>query len=100
MCENGEPARQAAERAIRAALAQRAEMGAVAMRVGTGDNLFSHGLTSLGCVRVMLAVEAELAIEFPGELIRTELFATIDSLATACTAIMAAAGSARVGEGE
>lgn len=87
-----------AERAIRAALAERAQMGAVAMRIGAGEDLFSHGLTSLGCVRVMLAVEAELAIELPEDLIRTELFATIASLVTACTRLMAlAAGSAGTG---
>lgn len=47
------------------------------------DDLYAAGLSSLGTVRVMLAVEDALGIEVPGELITFELFQCIDSLACA-----------------
>jgi acyl carrier protein len=47
------------------------------------DDLYAAGLSSLGTVRVMLAVEDALGIEVPGELITFELFRCIDSIACA-----------------
>jgi len=47
------------------------------------DDLYAAGLSSIGTVRVMLAVEDALGIEVPGELITFELFQCIDSLAHA-----------------
>jgi acyl carrier protein len=47
------------------------------------DNLYAAGLSSLGTVRVMLAVEEALGIEIPGELITFELFQCIESIASA-----------------
>jgi acyl carrier protein len=47
------------------------------------DNLYAAGLSSLGTVRVMLAVEEALGIEIPGELITFELFLCIESIASA-----------------
>jgi acyl carrier protein len=47
------------------------------------DDLYAAGLSSLGTVRVMLAVEDALGIDMPGELITFDLFQSIDSLACA-----------------
>ena len=47
------------------------------------DSLYAAGLSSLGTVRVILAVEEALGIEIPGELITFDLFRCIDSLARA-----------------
>ncbi|SED08833.1 Acyl carrier protein [Burkholderia sp. WP9] len=47
------------------------------------DDLYAAGLSSLGTVRVMLAVEDALGIEVPGELITFKLFQCIDSIACA-----------------
>lgn len=47
------------------------------------DNLYAAGLSSLGTVRVMLALEDAWGIEIPGELITFDLFRSIDSLASA-----------------
>jgi acyl carrier protein len=47
------------------------------------DNLYAAGLSSLGTVRVMLAVEEALGIEIPGDLITFELFQCIESIASA-----------------
>ncbi len=47
------------------------------------DDLYAAGLSSLGTVRVMLAVEEALGVAMPGELITFELFQCVDSLASA-----------------
>jgi acyl carrier protein len=44
------------------------------------DDLYAAGLSSLGSVRVMMAIEEEFDIEIPGELITPDLFRSIDSL--------------------
>ncbi len=46
------------------------------------DSLYAAGLSSLGTVRVMLAIEDALGIEIPGDSITFELFESIDSLAS------------------
>jgi len=45
------------------------------------DDLYAVGLSSLGTIRVMLAVEEALGIEIPDELITFDLFQSIESLA-------------------
>jgi len=45
------------------------------------DDLYTVGLSSLGTIRVMLAVEEALGIEIPDELITFDLFQSIESLA-------------------
>jgi acyl carrier protein len=53
------------------------------------DDLYAAGLSSLGTVRVMLAIEDALGIEMPGELITFELFKSIDSLAYSLAPLLA-----------
>jgi acyl carrier protein len=47
------------------------------------DNLFAAGLSSIGTVRVMLAIEESLRIEIPETVITFDMFRCIDSLASA-----------------
>lgn len=49
--------------------------------LGDNDDLYAAGLSSLGTVRVMLAVEEAFAIEIPGALITHDMFASIATLA-------------------
>ncbi|MFL9907845.1 acyl carrier protein [Paraburkholderia sp. RL17-337-BIB-A] len=44
------------------------------------DDLYAAGLSSLGSVRVMMAIEEAFDIETPGDLITYDLFRSIDSL--------------------
>lgn len=81
-----------AERAIRAALADSGGLGELAGQAGPDDDVYACGLTSLGSVRVMLAIEGALSIEFPEELLTRELFATIGNLAAACARLISPAG--------
>lgn len=45
------------------------------------DDLYAAGLSSLGTVRVMMAIEETFSIQIPAALITHELFQSIDALA-------------------
>ncbi|WP_144138525.1 acyl carrier protein [Paraburkholderia sp. BCC1884] len=45
------------------------------------DDLYDAGLSSLGTVRVMMAIEETFSIQIPATLITHDLFQSIDSLA-------------------
>jgi acyl carrier protein len=66
---------------LRRVLSQTACLDVPVETLSDTDDLYDAGLSSLGTVRVMLAVEDALGIEMPGELITFELFKSIDSLA-------------------
>lgn len=46
-------------------------------------DLFGHGLSSLACVKLMVAIENDLDVTLPDDFLSFETFATIDSLAAA-----------------
>jgi acyl carrier protein len=50
--------------------------------LGDNEDLYAAGLSSLGAVRVMMAIEENFGIEIPGALITHDLFQSIDSLAS------------------
>lgn len=62
--------------------------------LGDHDDLYAAGLSSLGTVRMMMAIEDEFAIEIPGEQITHELFESIDSLASVLAHIVPEESSA------
>jgi acyl carrier protein len=47
------------------------------------NDLFAAGLSSLDCVRILLAIEDEFDIELPEEIINRELFSTVEKLSAA-----------------
>lgn len=85
------------EQVTRAALAKHGGLGETVSQTGAGDDLYARGLTSQASVRVMLAIEAELSIEFPEALLGRELFATIANISAACLRLLdpAASGAQR-----
>ncbi|TDN61294.1 acyl carrier protein [Paraburkholderia sp. BL10I2N1] len=74
--------------ALRRILAETACLDVPVDTLSDTDNLYAAGLSSLGTVRVMLAVEDALAVEIPGELITFDLFQCIDSLASALAPLL------------
>jgi acyl carrier protein len=48
-----------------------------------GADLFAAGLSSLDCVRILLAIEDEFDIELAEDIINRELFSTVEKLASA-----------------
>ena len=73
--------------ALRRILAETACLDVPVETLSDTDNLYAAGLSSLGTVRVMLAVEDALGIEIPGELITFDLFQCIDSLTSALASL-------------
>lgn len=51
--------------------------------ISNDEDLFAHGLQSLDCVRILVAVEDEFEIELPNEKIERAIFATVDNLTAA-----------------
>ena len=78
--------------AIRRAVAQHGGIDRPIDRIGDEDDLYSLGMTSHAAVGVMLAVEDELGLEMPDELL---VRATFRSIAAIDEAIDRAAGLAR-----
>jgi len=74
--------------ALRSILSESACLHVPVETLADNDSLYDAGLSSLGTVRVMLAVEDAFGIEIPGELITFDLFRCIDSLATSLAPLM------------
>lgn len=74
---------------LRRVLSETASLDVPVNTLSDTDDLHAAGLSSLGTVRVMLAVEDVLGIDVPGELITFELFQCIDSLARGLAPLVA-----------
>ncbi len=72
---------------IREILSQHGRLSA--QDLGTGDDLYNAGLTSLATVAVMLALEDKFNVEFPDTMIGRRTFKSIDSIAEAITKLAA-----------
>lgn len=51
--------------------------------LGTDDDLWEWGITSIGNVGVVIAVEDEFGIEFPDEMLNRQTFVSIRSIGQA-----------------
>jgi phosphopantetheine--protein transferase-like protein len=75
---------------IRTVLDQHGHLTSPAESIGDADDLYRAGLTSHATVNVMLALEEELDLEFPDELLTRSTFASIDSLEAAALSLQSA----------
>jgi acyl carrier protein len=66
---------------VRSILQETACLDVPVNSLGDHDDLYAAGLSSLGSVRVMMAIEEKFAVEIPAALITHELFQSIESLA-------------------
>jgi acyl carrier protein len=73
----------ALESAVRQALSTDGNLSVDALTVSSSADLYSLGLTSHATVNVLLAVETELDVEFPDELLTRDTFSTVDALVEA-----------------
>lgn len=80
-----------AREAVRGVLAALGALHTDPRRIGAADDLYAAGLTSMGSVHVLLALENALGIEFPDRVLDRALFSSIDSLARAAAACLHAA---------
>jgi acyl carrier protein len=68
---------------IRDVLRQHASLPADPDTVQADDDLFAAGMTSHASVSVMLALEARFDVEFPDEMLKREVFMSIEAMASA-----------------
>lgn len=71
------------EQTVRQVLAEHARLSGDASTIAADADLYSAGMTSHASVNVMLALEDELDVEFPDEMLNRETFATIASIVAA-----------------
>lgn len=65
---------------IRAVLDAEARLPVPAAGLADDDDLYRHGLTSHGSVRLMLALEDAFDIEFPDSMLSKQTFQSISSI--------------------
>ncbi len=81
------PAHDDFDARIRTILRQHGRLGADANALGTHTDLYQAGMTSHASVNVMLALESAFDIEFPDELLKRSVFASIASIREAVAGI-------------
>ncbi len=72
---------------IRAILAKHGRLAADANALGADADLYQAGMSSHASVNVMLALEGAFDIEFPDELLKRSVFASIASIRDAVAGI-------------
>lgn len=72
---------------IRFVLAEHGGLSANARSPGIDADLYQAGMTSHATVDVMLALEGEFHVEFPDEMLKRSVFASIASIQNALNAI-------------
>ena len=72
---------------IRAILARHGRLAADAQQLAADADLYQAGMTSHSSVNVMLALEGAFDIEFPDELLKRSVFASINSIRDAVAGI-------------
>ncbi|HTW10410.1 MAG TPA: acyl carrier protein [Acidimicrobiales bacterium] len=73
---------------IRDILAKQGRLAVGIDEVADEDNLFRLGLSSHANVAVMLALEDELDVEFPDEMLRKETFESVSAIARAVSQLI------------
>lgn len=73
--------------AVREILADHAGLDADAATIAADADLYDAGMTSHASVNVMLAIEDELDVEFPDELLQRSTFETVDSIVAAVSGL-------------
>jgi acyl carrier protein len=76
---------------VRSLLVRHGRMSADIAALGTDDDLYDAGLSSLASVNLMLALEERFDVEFPEHMLRRKTFSSIASI---CAAIGTLRGGA------
>jgi acyl carrier protein len=79
--------KESADAQIRAILGRHGRLAVDALTIASDADLYQAGLTSHASVNVMLALESAFDIEFPDELLKRSVFASIDSIRDAVAGI-------------
>jgi acyl carrier protein len=76
---------------VRAILAEHGRLPVEIETLADGDDLYDAGMTSRASVGVMLALEEDFEVEFPDELLRRDVFQSIEAIARAIDTLLAEA---------
>jgi acyl carrier protein len=68
---------------IRSVLQRHGRLGKDAGQLSENDDLYAAGMTSLGSVNVMLALESEFGVEFPDQMLNRSMFITVGAIEAA-----------------
>jgi acyl carrier protein len=77
------PAMLNTEHRVRNVLAEYAQLSSDASTINAGNDLYEAGMTSRASVNVMLALEAEFGVEFPDNMLRRDVFESINAMCEA-----------------
>ena len=75
------------ENRIRMILASFGRLSTDAQKIGSDDDLYNAGLSSLASVNVMLAIEEAFDVEFPDRLLTRRSFQSISAIAGVVTSL-------------
>ncbi len=78
------------EPAIRVVLDHHARLPNGASKLGADDDLFAAGMTSHASVSVMLALEDAFDLEFPDEMLKRSVFASVAAITAAVSQLQEA----------
>jgi len=74
---------------VQQVIAEYAEIGTASNTINADDDLFALGMSSRASVGVMLGLESEFDIEFPDNMLRKDVFESMQSIATAVGSLLA-----------
>lgn len=78
---------EALETQVRSILAKHARLSVDVLQLDAQADLYQAGMTSHASVNVMLALEGELDLEFPDELLKRSVFSSIRTICEALSTI-------------
>ncbi len=68
------------EATLRQILQDHGKLSVPTLKIGTADDLYALGLSSLATVSLMLAIEASFDLEIPDEMLTRDNFRTLTAL--------------------
>lgn len=75
------------EKRIRQLIEGHAGLDVDIAELGDGDDLYAAGMTSHASVNLMVALEDEFEVEFPDEMLKREVFASVAAIEAALAQI-------------
>jgi len=80
------------EDTVRKIVEQQLNLAAHGRELGSDDNLWDLGMTSLTCLGLMLNLEDELGVELPEDLLKESTFRSVGAIVAAVDSVREPAG--------
>ena len=89
MAVRGETAGTSTRSRVRQVLKEHGQLSVDVATLVDGSDLYEAGMTSRSSVSVMLALEGEFQIEFPDNMLRRDVFESIEAISAAIDKLVA-----------